>query len=51
MPEMLLYLAGSGLLLGAYWIVFGIYGKRRSRGLALTLAILQDDHEHKARGS
>ena len=38
--EMLLYAAGNALLLAAYWIVFAIYMKRRSAGLALALAII-----------
>ena len=38
--EMLLYLAGNGILLLAYWIAFAVWMKHRSVGLALTLAIL-----------
>ena len=38
--ELLLYLAGNGLLLAAYWIAFAVYMKRRSPGLARALAIL-----------
>ncbi|MBQ9552487.1 MAG: hypothetical protein IJU96_06950 [Clostridia bacterium] len=38
--EMLLYLAGNGVLLAAYWIVFLLYFKRKSRARALALAIL-----------
>lgn len=38
--EMLLYLAGNGVLLAAYWIVFLLYFKRKSRTRALALAIL-----------
>ena len=38
--EMLLYLAGNGVLLAAYWIVFLLYFKRKSRARALLLAIL-----------
>ena len=38
--EMLLYLAGNGILLLAYWIAFAVRMKHRSVGLALTLAFL-----------
>lgn len=38
--EMVLYFTGNGIFLAAYWIVFAIYMKRRSPGLALTLALL-----------
>ncbi len=40
--EMLLYLAGNGILLPAYWIAFAALMKRKQKsvGLALTLAIL-----------
>lgn len=38
--EMLLYLAGNGALLIAYWIVFARYMKEKSAGRALTLAVL-----------
>ena len=38
--EMVLYLAGNGILLASYWIAFGIYMKRTTRGLALALAII-----------
>ena len=37
---MLLYFAGNGALLAAYWIVFAIYGKKKNTGLAPALAIL-----------
>ena len=38
--EMVLYLACNGALLGAYWISFAIYMKRRTVQLALVLAII-----------
>ena len=38
--EMILYLAGNGILLAAYWIVYAIYMKHKTPGLALTLAII-----------
>ena len=38
--EMVLYTAGNGILLMAYWIVFAIYMKRKAPGLAITLAVL-----------
>ena len=38
--EMLLYIVGNAALLAAYWIVFALYGKRKSPGLAWALAIL-----------
>lgn len=38
--EMFLYLAGNGILLIAYWIVFAIYMRRRSPKLAIVLAVL-----------
>ena len=38
--EMLLYFAGNGALLAAYGIVFAVYFKKISAGLALSLAIL-----------
>ena len=38
--DMLLYLVGNGLLLIAYWIVFFVHMRKRSRATALTLAIL-----------
>ena len=37
---LLLYLAGNGLLLAAYWIAFAVYLKRKTPKLALALAIL-----------
>ena len=37
---MALYLAGSAILLIAYWIAFAVYLKRKSAGLALALAVL-----------
>ena len=38
--ELLLYLAGNGLLLAAYWILFAVYMKRRGPRLAIALAVL-----------
>ena len=38
--DMLLYLVGNGLLLIAYWIVFFVHMRKRSRATALALAIL-----------
>lgn len=38
--EMLLYFIGNGALLTAYWIVFALYGRKKTFGRALTLAIL-----------
>ena len=38
--EMLLYLAGNGTLLLAYWIVFFRHMRKRSAAKALTLAVL-----------
>ena len=35
-----LYLAGNGVLLAVYWILFARYLKRKSKGLAVALAIL-----------
>lgn len=37
---LLLYLAGNGVLLAAYWLVFAAYMKRKTAGRALALAIL-----------
>lgn len=39
-PEMILYLAGNGVLLAAYWIVFARYFKEKKAKRALILAIL-----------
>lgn len=39
-PEMLLYLAGNGILIIVYWIAFAVYLKRKTKGLALALAII-----------
>ena len=38
--EMVLYLAGNGILLIVYWAVFAKYMNQRSRGFAMALAIL-----------
>lgn len=38
--EMLLYLAGNGCLLAAYWIVYACYLKKKTRRRALALAVL-----------
>ena len=38
--EMLLYLAGNGCLLAAYWIVYACYLKKKIRRRALALAVL-----------
>ena len=38
--EMLLYLAGNGLLLLAYWIVFFLHMRKKSTAKALALAVL-----------
>ena len=38
--EMLLYLAGNGTLLLAYWIIFFLHMRKRSTAKALTLAVL-----------
>ena len=38
--EMLLYLGGNGCLLIAYWAVFAVYLKRKTRKRALVLAVL-----------
>lgn len=40
MFEMMLYIGGNGILLTAYWIVFGVYMKQKSPKLALILAIV-----------
>lgn len=37
---MILYLAGNGALLAAYWIAFALYGKEKTAGRALAAAIL-----------
>ena len=37
---MAVYLAGNGLLLLAYWIIFAVYMKRKSTGKALALAVI-----------
>jgi hypothetical protein len=37
---MIIYLAGNGVLLAAYIILFAVYLKRKSRRLALLLAII-----------
>ena len=39
-PPMLLYLAGNGTLLLAYWILFARYFKQKTPALAMTLAVL-----------
>ena len=39
-PEMLLYLAGNGILIIVYWIAFAVYLKRKTKRLALALAII-----------
>lgn len=36
----IIYAAGNGIMLIAYWVLFAIYMKKRTRGLALALAIL-----------
>ena len=38
--EMILYLAGNGALLIAYWILFAVYFKHKTPGLALALAVI-----------
>ena len=38
--EMLLYLAGNGCLLAAYWIVYACYLKKKTQRRALALAVL-----------
>ena len=38
--EMAVYLAGNGILLLAYWIIFAVYMKRKSLGKALALAVI-----------
>lgn len=38
--EMLLYLAGNGIFLGAYWFVFILYLKKKNANRALILAVL-----------
>ena len=38
--ELLVYLAGNGCLLAAYWIVFACYLRRKTRRRALALAVL-----------
>jgi len=38
--EMVLYMVCTGILLAAYWIMFVIYMKRRTQGLAIALAII-----------
>ena len=38
--EMLLYLAGNGVLLVAYWLVFARYLKEKNKNCALILAVL-----------
>ena len=38
--EMILYLAGNGVLLVAYWLVFARYFKEKTARRALTLAVL-----------
>ena len=38
--ELLLYLAGNGALLLAYWLTFATYLKKKTAGRALALAIL-----------
>lgn len=38
--EMILYILGNAVLLTAYWIVFGLYMKKKSARRALTLAII-----------
>lgn len=38
--EMLLYFLGNGTLLIAYWTLFAVYMKRRSKTLAIALAVL-----------
>ncbi len=38
--EMLLYLAGNGALLTAYWIVFALYMKEKNVRRAVVLAVL-----------
>ena len=37
---LLLYLAGNGALLIAYWILFAVYFKHKTPGLALALAVI-----------
>ena len=39
-PGMLLYVAGNGALLAAYWLVYARYLKERTRRRAMALAIL-----------
>ena len=38
--EMILYTAGNFALLFSYWIIFAVYMRRKSPGLALALAII-----------
>lgn len=38
--EMILYIAGNGMLLTAYWISFAVYMKRKTPARSLTLAII-----------
>ena len=38
--EMLIYFAGNGCLLAAYWAVFAVYLKKKTRRRALVLAVL-----------
>lgn len=38
--EAVLYLAGNGTLLLAYWIAFAVYFKRKTVALSLTLAVI-----------
>lgn len=37
---MVLYLAGNGLLLAVYWLVYALYLRRRTRRRAMALAII-----------
>lgn len=39
-PQMLLYLAGNGALLLAYWILFARYFKQKTAARAMALAVL-----------
>ena len=38
--ELMLYLIGNGILLTVYWVLFALYLKRKSPGVAIMLAIL-----------
>lgn len=38
--EMLIYFVGNGCLLAAYWAVFAVYLKKKTRRKALVLAVL-----------